>query len=88
MKLIITIISDNDNDPVSQALISKGFRVTHIASTGGFLRKGSSTLMIGVKDERVDEAIDTIRNSTSPVNDPMLKRATIFVINVEHYLQI
>jgi uncharacterized protein YaaQ len=88
MKLIITIISDNDNDPVSQALISKAFRVTHIASTGGFLRKGSSTLMIGVNDERVDEAIEVIRESTSPVNDPMLKRATIFVINIEHYLQI
>ena len=88
MKLIITIISDSDNDPVSQALVGKGFRVTHIASTGGFLRKGSSKLMIGVNDERVDEAIEVIRTTTTPVNDPMLKRATVFVINVENYLQI
>jgi uncharacterized protein YaaQ len=88
MKLIITIISDSDNDPVSQALVGKDFRVTHIASTGGFLRKGSSTLMIGVNDERVDEAIEVIRTTTTPVNDPMLKRATVFVINVENYLQI
>lgn len=88
MKLIITIIRDNDNDSVSQALIAKGFRVTHIASTGGFLRKGSSTLMIGVTDDKVDEAIEVIRSSTSPVNDPMLKRATIFVLNVEHHQQI
>jgi len=88
MKLIITIISDNDNDPVSQALINGGFRVTRIASTGGFLRKGSSTLMIGVNDEQVDQAIETIRANTSPVNDPMLKRATIFVLNVENFTQI
>jgi hypothetical protein len=44
--------------------------------------------MIGVNDDKVDEAIDVIRSSTSPVNDPMLKRATIFVINVEHHQQI
>lgn len=88
MKLIITIIRDNDNESVSQALIGKGFRVTHIASTGGFMRKGSSTLMIGVQDEKVDEAIEVIRSSTSQSNDPMLKRATVFVINVEHHLQI
>jgi uncharacterized protein YaaQ len=88
MKLIITIISDNDNESVSQALIGGGFRVTRIASTGGFLRKGSSTLMIGVNDERVEDAIDVIRNHTAPVNDPMLKRATIFVIHVENFTQI
>ena len=88
MKLIITIISDNDNEPVSQALIGGGFRVTRIASTGGFFRKGSSTLMIGVNDERVDEAIQVVRQSTSPVNDPMLKRATLFVIPVENFTQI
>jgi len=88
MKLIITIISDSDNDAVSQALIGGGFRVTRISSTGGFLRKGSSTLMIGVSDTQVDEAIEVIRTNTTPVNDPMLKRATIFVINVENFSQI
>ena len=88
MKLIITIISDSDYDQVSQALIVKEFRVTRIASTGGFLRKGSSTLMIGVRDERVNQAIEVIRDSTSPTNDPMLKRASIFVIDVENFTQI
>lgn len=88
MKLIITIISDNDNDPVSHALITGGFRVTRIASTGGFLRKGSSTLMIGVNDDQVDQAIEIVRSNTSPVNDPMLKRATLFVIPVENFTQI
>jgi len=88
MKLILTIISDNDNEPVSIALINKGFRVTRVASTGGFLRKGSSTLFIGVGDDRVDEAIEVIRNNTTPPSDPKVKRATIFVINVEHFSQI
>ncbi len=88
MKLIITIINDSDNDSVSQALISEDFRVTRIASTGGFFRKGSSTLMIGLSEERIDKAIEIIRNNTTSPNDPLEKRATIFVIPVEDYLQI
>jgi uncharacterized protein YaaQ len=88
MKLIITIISDQDNEPVSQALIGKGFRVTRIASTGGFFRRGSSTLMIGVNDEKVTEAIQLIRNAVSSAGDPSLPRATFFVLNVENFTQI
>jgi uncharacterized protein YaaQ len=88
MKLIITIISDQDNEPVSQALIAKDFRVTRIASTGGFFHRGSSTLMIGLKNERVDEAIELIRSSVSPATDPSMPRATFFVLNVENFNQI
>jgi uncharacterized protein YaaQ len=88
MKLILTIIRDSDNETVSQALIAAGFRVTRIASTGGFLRRGSSTLMIGVSDEKVDHAIGVIRDNTAPAVEPGMKRATLFVLNVEHFAQI
>jgi uncharacterized protein YaaQ len=88
MKLILTIISDNDADPVSQALIMGGFRVTRIASTGGFFRRGSTTLMIGVADEQVDAAIDVIRGSVSSTPEAGMKRATLFVLNVVHFSQI
>jgi uncharacterized protein YaaQ len=88
MKLIITVISDNDNDPVTQTLIVAGFRVTRVASTGGFFHRGSSTLMIGVTDDKVEEAIDQIRKSVSPPQEPGMKRATLFVLNVEHFTQI
>ncbi len=88
MKLIITILRDSDNEPVSQALISAGFRVTRIASTGGFLRRGSSTLMIGVNEEKLDEAIEVIRKSAAPPVEAGMKRATLFVLNVEHFTQV
>lgn len=88
MKLIIAIIGDQDNESVSQALIQAGFRVTRIASTGAFLRRGSSTLMIGVENEKVDEAIQAIRASTTLPSEPRSKRATLFVLNVEHYSQV
>jgi uncharacterized protein YaaQ len=88
MKMILAIVRDSDNEPVSQALIGAGFRVTRIASTGGFLRRGSSTLMVGVENEKVDEAIDVIRNSAAPGSEPGGKRVTLFVLPVEHFSQI
>ena len=88
MKMIIAIIRDSDNDGVSQALVTSGFRVTRIASTGGFLRRGSSTLMIGVEDDKVDSAILVIKENTTPPEEAGAKRATLFVIPVEHYTQV
>jgi uncharacterized protein YaaQ len=88
MKLIITILHDSLNEPVTQALIQADFRVTRIASTGGFLRQGSSTLMIGVDDKKVDQAIQVIRNTVNPSKDPTKKQATLFVINVEDFTQL
>jgi uncharacterized protein YaaQ len=88
MKLIIAIIRDEDSDPVLQALIEASFRVTRIASTGGFLRRGSTTLMIGVEDEKVDEAILVIQENCSLTVEPGFKRATLFVVKVDHFSQI
>jgi len=88
MKMIIAIIGDHDNESVSQGLIQSDFRVTRIASTGAFLRRGSSTLMIGVEDDKVDEAIQIIRVRTTSTGETGVKRATLFVLNIEHYSQI
>lgn len=86
MKLITAIIRDRDTDPVSRALTSLDFRVTHIASTGGFLRRGNSTLFIGTDDDKVEQALEIIRANLEPADDPDQKRATIFVINVNQFI--
>jgi len=88
MKLIIAIIRDSDNEPVSQGLILAGFRVTEISSTGGFLRRGSTTLMIGMEDEKVDQAVQVIRQTAGPATEAGVKRGTLFVLNVENFDQI
>jgi uncharacterized protein YaaQ len=88
MKMIIAILSDDDSEGVSQALVHANFRVTRIASTGGFFRKGSTTLMIGLDDELVEEAIDIIHENCNPSIEPGLKRASLFVLNIAHYEQI
>jgi len=87
MKMIVAILQDEDAETVSQALLSSELCVTEIASTGGFLRQGSSTLMIGLDDAAVDDAIQIINNNCTPSVEPMLKRATLFVLNVEHFEQ-
>jgi uncharacterized protein YaaQ len=88
MKMIIAIVPDTDHETISQNLIEKGFRVTTIASSGGFLRAGASTLMIGVDDDKVDEAIDLIKSSCSPAPEPGLKRGTVFVMNASRFDQL
>lgn len=61
MKLLVTIIQDQDSAKLSDALVASGFRSTKLASTGGFLKSGSTTLLIGVKPEQVEEVISIIR---------------------------
>ena len=88
MKLIIAIIRDSDNDLVSKALTSNNFRVTCIASSGGFLRRGASTLLIGLEDDLVDRALQIIRETIPPSTDPGFHKVTIFVLKVDQYLRI
>jgi len=88
MKLIIAIIKDEDNDTVSRALTKEEFRVTFIASTGGFLRSGRSTLLIGVDDDQVSTALDLIRKSCRKPDQSEQKRATIFVLKVDQFTQL
>lgn len=63
MKLILTIVSKEDEGRVTKALLSKNFFVTKLSSTGGFLRGGNVTLMTGVSDNDVEKAMNIIGNS-------------------------
>jgi len=85
MKLIIAILRDSDNDPVTRALVAEEFRVTMVASTGGFLRRGMTTLLIGVEDDQVEKALEIIRKTCAPATEPTEKRGTIFVLKVDEY---
>ena len=61
MKLIYAIVRNDNEDDVMDALNKDHFQVTKLASTGGFLRKGNSTLMIATQDDKVDECIELIK---------------------------
>jgi uncharacterized protein YaaQ len=87
MKMIILILKDSDSEPVTQALTSAQYRVTRIASTGGFLRSGVVTLLLGVLDERVEAALELVR-AKLPSLPSGERRATIFVVPVERFEQV
>ena len=65
MKLITAVISKKDSDSVCQALTEGGFYFTKMVSSGGFLRSGNTTLLIGTEAEQVKPAISIIREHCS-----------------------
>ena len=52
MKMIFAIVRKEDEGFVIERLNKEKISVTKLSSTGGFLRKGNATLMIGTEDER------------------------------------
>ncbi|HLR79533.1 MAG TPA: cyclic-di-AMP receptor [Bacillota bacterium] len=65
MKLIIAVVQDKDANRLVDALGENNFQTTKLATTGGFLKEGNTTLMIGCEDERIDDALDIIRDNCS-----------------------
>ncbi len=60
MKLIIAIVQDEDAGRLVSALMSEGYGVTKLATTGGFLRAGNTTLLVGVADDKMNGAMAII----------------------------
>jgi len=87
MKMVILIVKDQDADEITQALTSEKYRITRVASTGGFLRSGVVTFLIGMRDERVERALELIRQTLTPFPSGE-KRATLFVVPVERFEQV
>ena len=87
MKMIVLILKDQLSDALTAQLTGAKYRVTRIASTGGFLRSGVATLLIGVEEPQVEPAISLIRTAVTagPTAEP---HATLFVVPVAHYEQV
>lgn len=76
MKLILAIVQDKDSNALSAEFIDANVRATKLSTTGGFLRSGNTTFIIGVEDERVNEVLNIIKQTsesrkqfmTPPVN--------------------
>jgi uncharacterized protein YaaQ len=63
MKLVIAIVQDYDTDRLLRAVSGANLRATRIASTGGFLRMGNTTVLLGVEDDRVADCLDILRQT-------------------------
>jgi uncharacterized protein YaaQ len=63
MKLLMAIVSSDDSRDLLNRLTKGGFRATMISTTGGFLREGNTTILVGVEDQRVSQIVDVVRQS-------------------------
>ena len=62
MKMIIAIVQDEDASRLVSQLMKNGYGVTKLATTGGFLRAGNTTLLMGVDDTKLSSAMDIIEH--------------------------
>lgn len=62
MKLTVFIVDNNRVDATVDALVAQGFRVTRLASTGGFLRRGNTTLLVAMEDTDLERAKSVVQS--------------------------
>jgi uncharacterized protein YaaQ len=87
LKLILAVVRDADEMAVVDQLVNVGYRVTRMSSTGGFLRRGNVTLMVGAEEEQLQNIIDLIQK-TCTTADGFQNRAVIFVLNAVNFQKI
>ncbi len=63
MKLIIAIAHERDKHKLADALLQNGLTFTKLGSTGGFLRQGNVTVLIGVEDDDAGRVLDVIKSA-------------------------
>lgn len=100
MKLLVAILNHDDGPDVCHGLTRAGFSVTRLSTSGGFLRAGNLTILVGLEDNQVDTAMIIIReNSQSrlhilpqaaegqePLPDEVaVGGATVFILNVDRF---
>ncbi len=94
MRLVIAVVQNEDADAVIDALLENDFRATRLASTGGFLRRGNTTIMMGVQDHQVEPVLDLIRGEAhararqEEAGEIRTSAATVFVLNLDQYQRL
>ena len=97
MKLLVTVVRDDDANEVVEALTEHGFGVTRLASTGGFLRMGNTVLLSGINDEQVDQILEVLAAhteihvvppSSKTAQETEVRRAVVFILNLEQVVKL
>ncbi|AJS60715.1 MULTISPECIES: cyclic-di-AMP receptor [unclassified Paenibacillus] len=87
MKLIVAIVQDKDSNRLSGELVKANFRATKLASTGGFLRAGNTTFMIGVDDNQIESVMSVI-NKSCKVREQLVTPVTPMSGTTDSYLPL
>ena len=65
MKMLLAIINSDDAPSVMGNLMKQGYQITKLATTGGFLRAGNVTILIGLDEDQLERALSIIRTYSS-----------------------
>ncbi|HYF92194.1 MAG TPA: cyclic-di-AMP receptor [Symbiobacteriaceae bacterium] len=63
MKMVVAVVRDEYAAALTEQLTHKGFGATKLASTGGFLKAGNTTFLIGVAAAQLEEVLGVIRHA-------------------------
>jgi uncharacterized protein YaaQ len=63
IKLVVSIVHSDDSDQLMTALRDGGFSSTRISTTGGFLREGNATILVGTEEANVPGVLDVIKRN-------------------------
>lgn len=85
MKMITAIVNKKDAGEVCDALAEEKFTFTKMATTGGFLKAGNVTLLIGTDDEQVERALELIRKHCAQRMEPMPAVMNVSAPALIHY---
>lgn len=94
MKLIVAIVQDQDAPSLVGELTEKEFRVTKLASTGGFLKSGNTTLLIGVEEDEIPNIVEIIKGQCKSTkvregdNEITVGGANLFIVDVDEYVKL
>lgn len=94
MKLAIAIIQDEYITKVMKALTAEKIRSTKLSSTGGFLKSGSTTLIIGIEDDKIDFLVDIIKDQCQSKqvkngeSEITVGGANIFIMDIDKHMRI
>ncbi len=80
-------MQDKDSNRLSGELVKANFRATKLASTGGFLRAGNTTFMIGIDDDQVD-AVMTVINKSCKIREQLVTPITPMSGTTDSYLPL
>lgn len=93
MNLVLSIVQNEDAEPVTRALLAAGQRVTRINTAGGFLRRGNVTLLVGVDEAQVDDVLQIIgancrqQPQVASAEAPVYA-ATVFVLEASRFVHV
>ncbi|MBQ8182805.1 MAG: cyclic-di-AMP receptor [Clostridia bacterium] len=65
MKLIIGIVNNDDANHLLNEITRASFQATKLSTSGGFLKTGNATVLVGVEDEKTDDVINIFKNCCS-----------------------